>query len=190
MTIIMTILFRNVFQYSNSFFVFFVLWLFVLSLIFLGCLVSSLFSKAKTAGFLSIFILFAFYLPYFAVQDENISISTRGFTSLLSPVAFSLTMGEILKFEGAFIGVQWDNWNDSDQGYSIQLGIFMCAVDTVLYAFFAWYNHSFFFFFFFLTHTRGCELSLSPPRFQKLHVFLFFFAFFFRFLVCSLVCFF
>lgn len=138
-TILMTIFSRHVFKYSNLVLIFLILWLFSFSLIALACLVSSLFSKAKTAGLLSVFVLFAFYLPYFAVQSEDTALQTRLGTSLLSPVSFSLVMSELLTYESAFVGVQWSNWREGSSGYSVSIAIAMLALDTILYTAMAWY---------------------------------------------------
>lgn len=138
-TVAVTIAMIPVFPYSNAGLVFAVFWLFGMSLVPLGLLVSVFFSQAKTAGLVSVFALFVLFLPSFNVSGDNVSLQIRTISSLSSPTAFALVMTEILNYEAAFVGIQMDNFMETDNGYSIQIALIAFTFDFFIYAFLAWY---------------------------------------------------
>ena len=124
------------------------------------------FSRAKTAGTASPFVLLAAFLPYFAVSDPAKDNGSKVFSSLLSPVAFSLISKTIIEFESGFqgmykhivllsysivlydpfmcifaffSGVNWSNMAEMHNNISVWQLLVMLAFDTLLYAVLAWY---------------------------------------------------
>jgi len=129
----------SLFKYSDGGLLFWFFFSFCLSLISLACLVTTFFSRAKTAGTLSPFVLLAGYLPYFGVSDPTKSLGAKGAACIFSPVALSLGANGIVSFEGVFIGMQWNNLGDQVDNFQIQTAIAMMMFDAALYGVLAWY---------------------------------------------------
>jgi hypothetical protein len=129
----------SLFKYSDGGLLFVFFFSFTLSLISLACLVTTFFSRAKTAGTLSPFLLLAGYLPYFGVSDPAKDAASKGLACLFSPVALSLGASSIISFEGVFVGQQWDNLSDTVDNFQAQTAIAMMLFDALLYGAIAWY---------------------------------------------------
>lgn len=129
----------SLFKYSDGGLLFLFFFSFCLSLISLACLVTTFFSRAKTAGTLSPFMLLASYLPYMGVSSADTSESMKNLACLLSPVALSLGSTEIIAYEGVFIGSQWDNAGVAVDNFKVITAIAMMLFDAILYGALAWY---------------------------------------------------
>ena len=73
--------------------------LFSLSSIAMAILVSAFFSRAKTAGVLSMFFILACFFPYFAISGTGYSQNQKQAASLSSPIAFSLGLQQMLVYQ-------------------------------------------------------------------------------------------
>lgn len=129
----------SLFKYSDMGLLFLFFFSFCLSLIALACMVTTFFSRAKTAGTLSPFLLLAGYLPYFGVSDPAKAQGAKVSACLFSPVAFSLGSTNIISFEGVFMGSQWNNAGQLVDNFTLSAAISMMFFDAVLYGFLAWY---------------------------------------------------
>lgn len=164
----------SLFKYSDSGLLFAFFFSFCLSLIALACLVTTFFSRAKTAGTLSPFVLLAGYLPYFGVSDASKDAGSKGLACIFSPVAFSLGAGNIISFEGVFVGAQWNNSQDIIDNFKLGTSIGMMIFDALLYAALAWYLDKIWpreygtplkwYFLFTPSYWRGCFSCRSSSR--------------------------
>jgi ATP-binding cassette subfamily A (ABC1) protein 3 len=156
----------SLFKYSDIGILFAFFFSFCLSLISLACLVTTFFSRAKTAGTLSPFLLLAGYLPYFSVSAADQAVGVKNLSCLLSPVAFSLGSTQIISFEGVFIGSQWNNSSTMIDNFCLSTAITLMFFDAFLYAVLAWYldkiwpreygTHLKWYFFVTPSYWRGC----------------------------------
>jgi hypothetical protein len=129
----------SLFKYSDAGLLFMFFFSFCLSLISLACLVTTFFSRAKTAGTLSPFLLLVGYLPYFSVSDPDKAQGVKVMACLMSPVAISLGSTQIISYEGVFIGSHWNNASDVIDNFTLSSAIAMMLFDAFLYAVIAWY---------------------------------------------------
>jgi hypothetical protein len=118
---------------SNAFLIFFFFYLYGVSLLSLGYLVSKVIKRAKLATVLFPVLLFLFTLPSFSFGVFQLSdlVLERTFASLLSPVAFSFGVSLFSKSESAHLGVQMDNLNGL--GYNYALCALMLFIDILVY---------------------------------------------------------
>jgi hypothetical protein len=137
--LIMFVLSKSVFGVIAPGIIFIVFFLFSLSSIALAILVSAFFSRAKTAGVISLFLLIAIFFPYFAVSGSTYTLTQKQAGSLSSPIAFSLGLQQILKYQDAFTPVNKDNVGEVLGNYSIANSIGFLILDTFLYVLLAWY---------------------------------------------------
>jgi len=129
----------SVFSFSDNTLLFLFFWLFFLSLISMGFLLASLFNRAKLAGIVGPLVLFAAVMPryiFFDSTDEE-GQAVKTLMSLLSPTAFAFAADSFTAYEGAEIGVQWNNLSEGN--FSISIILTMFIVDTVIYGVLAWY---------------------------------------------------
>eukprot|EP00736_Rhodelphis_marinus_P014162 Rmarinus@m.10137 len=112
---------------------------FGVSQIFLAFLVCSFFSKAKLAATVGPILVFLTVMPKYVffgtTRDE--AVTEKYFLSLLSPVAFAFAADELVLYEGANMGVSWNNMHEG--GFSFADCLTMMFVDIILYAVLAWY---------------------------------------------------
>lgn len=137
--VIMTLLLLPFFKYSNAGLIFLILFFFCTSLVSLACMISSLFNASKTAGTLSLAILFLLYIPYNGVVQSGVGPSGKLFGSLCSPTALSLIFDRVITFESAFVGLTTKNVGELNSNFAVSSGIFMLFLDTIIYAILAWY---------------------------------------------------
>jgi hypothetical protein len=111
--------------YSGMGLTFLLFFLFSLTTISFGLMVSTLFSRAKTAGTLSMFLLLALFLPFFAVNDPTVELANKTSASLCSPVAFSLGLSQMLQFNSAFLPLTVDDYSTVYRNYTM---VRLCCV--------------------------------------------------------------
>ncbi|GMP86829.1 hypothetical protein CsSME_00039457 [Camellia sinensis var. sinensis] len=123
----------TLFEYSDKSVVFVYFFLFGLSAIMLSFLISTFFTRAKTAvavGTLS--FLGAFY-PYYTVNDQSSSMILKVIASLLSPTAFALGTVNFADYERAHVGLRWSNIWQPSSGVNFLVCLLMMFLDTLLY---------------------------------------------------------
>ena len=123
----------TIFEYSNKFFVFVYFEAFSLAVISMCFLLSSLFSKSKTASLLGPMMFFVSFFPYYAINDPDFSTTTKTATCILAPACFALGANVFADYEGGLVGIQADNYAKPSFNFSYPLCIGMLLFDTVLY---------------------------------------------------------
>lgn len=139
--LIMIVVSSSVFRYSNGWLV--MLWLeaVALSVIAFCFLVSTFFSRSKTAATLGSVIFFAAFFPYYYVGGVAVTdVATKTWASLLAPTCMALGTDTFASFEGGLVGIQLSNIG---QSYENRLPyvhmVAMLLADSALYFFLAWY---------------------------------------------------
>ena len=99
----------NVFTYSNPGLIFLYFWLFGLSCLAFSVLMSTFFSKSRSAVLVGIPIFLGSYFVGFAVDDPLMSTNEKAGTALLPCVAFSLGTKVITSLETGQMGMNVDN---------------------------------------------------------------------------------
>ncbi|CAN0429001.1 unnamed protein product, partial [Hapterophycus canaliculatus] len=139
--LIMAVVSSSVFRYSNGWLVF--LWLEAVALAVMAfCfLISTFFSRSKTAATLGSVIFFAAFFPYYYVGGEAVTnIATKTWASLLAPTCLALGSDTFAAFEGGLVGIQLSNIS---QSYENRLPyvhmVVMLLADAALYFVLAWY---------------------------------------------------
>jgi len=133
---------RTVFSYSNSFLIFLFLFVFSLALVMFVFLVSTFFSKAKTAATAGTIIFFATFFPYYALTGPGTAgPRAKAAACLLAPTCLGLGADVLAAFEGGLMGLQWDNIHvqPGETNFSFTAAIGMLLLDTVLYGLLAAY---------------------------------------------------
>ena len=129
----------NIFQASNFFAVFLLFFLFGTALTTLCWLISTFFSRAKTASIVGLILVLGLYFPSQAVDGDGSTEGDRRAASLCAPTAFALTLEQLTRFEDNGIGVNFSNMNDLQRNWRFATGIWMLLVDTLFYGILAWY---------------------------------------------------
>ncbi|KAL3632486.1 Phospholipid-transporting ATPase abca1 [Castilleja foliolosa] len=123
----------TLFKYSDKSLVFVYFFSFGLSSITLSFLISTFFTRAKTAVAVGTLAFLAAFLPYYSVDDETVSMLFKVMASFLSPTAFALGSINFADYERAHVGLRWSNiWRDSS-GVCFLVCLLMMFLDTFLY---------------------------------------------------------
>ncbi|KAH6832483.1 ATP-binding cassette A1 [Perilla frutescens var. hirtella] len=123
----------TLFQYSDKSLVFVYFFCFGLSSITLSFLISTFFTRAKTAIAVGTLAFLAAFFPYYSVDDESVSMLFKVLASFLSPTAFALGSINFADYERAHVGLRWSNiWRDSS-GVCFLVCLLMMLFDTFLY---------------------------------------------------------
>ncbi|KAK4412941.1 ABC transporter A family member 1 [Sesamum alatum] len=123
----------TLFKYSDKSLVFVYFFCFGLSSIMLSFLISTFFTRAKTAVAVGTLAFLAAFFPYYSVDDESVSMLFKVMASLLSPTAFALGSINFADYERAHVGLRWSNiWRDSS-GVCFLVCLLMMLLDTFLY---------------------------------------------------------
>ncbi|XP_073045871.1 ABC transporter A family member 1 isoform X1 [Primulina eburnea] len=123
----------TLFKYSDKTLVFAYFFSFGLSSITLSFLISTFFTRAKTAIAVGTLSFLGAFFPYYTVNDEAVSMILKVMASFLSPTAFALGSINFADYERAQVGLRWSNiWRDSS-GVCFLVCLVMMLVDTFLY---------------------------------------------------------
>jgi len=129
----------SVFEYSNKVYVFIYFEAFSLAVINMCFLLSTFFSRSKSASLLGPMIFFASFFPYYAVNDDQFDSSAKAATCVLAPACFALGAEVFADYEGGLVGVQASNVNLETSNFTYNLCVGMLFFDAVLYGVLAWY---------------------------------------------------
>lgn len=127
------------FPRSDFAIIFMVFWLLGVSSSTFCYLMSTFFSKAKTASTVGIVLFIAGYFPLFYLQPDSFSTAAKLGGALLSPTAFGLGLQLVGTLEDASVGATRATVADLTNNWSVGLSLFMMAFDAVLYSVLAWY---------------------------------------------------
>ncbi|CAA7057158.1 unnamed protein product [Microthlaspi erraticum] len=131
--IITTCTMGSLFKYSDTTLVFTYFFLFGLSAIMLSFLISTFFTRAKTAVAVGTLAFLGAFFPYYTVNDESVSTVLKVVASLLSPTAFALGSINFADYERAHVGLRWSNIWLSSSGVSFFVCLLMMLLDSILY---------------------------------------------------------
>jgi ATP-binding cassette subfamily A (ABC1) protein 3 len=124
---------NTLFMYSDKTVVFVYFFLFGLSTITLSFLISTFFSRAKTAVAVGTLSFLGAFFPYYTVNDQGVSMILKVLASLLSPTAFALGSVNFADYERAHVGLRWSNIWRASSGVSFLVCLIMMFVDSLLY---------------------------------------------------------
>ncbi|KAL9264205.1 ABC transporter A family member 1-like protein [Drosera capensis] len=123
----------SLFKYSDKSVVFAYFFLFGLSAIMLSFLISTFFTRAKTAVAVGTLSFLGAFFPYYTVNDPAVPMIWKVVASMLSPTAFALGSINFADYERAHVGLRWSNlWRESS-GVNFLVCLLMMIVDSVLY---------------------------------------------------------
>ncbi|XP_042053846.1 ABC transporter A family member 1-like isoform X2 [Salvia splendens] len=123
----------TLFKYSDKSLVFVYFFCFGLSSITLSFLISTFFTRAKTAIAVGTLAFLAAFFPYYSVDDESVSMLFKVLASFLSPTAFALGSVNFADYERAHVGLRWNNIWRSSSGVCFLVCLLMMMFDTFLY---------------------------------------------------------
>ncbi|CAM9333504.1 unnamed protein product, partial [Choristocarpus tenellus] len=131
----------SVFLYSNKWLL--LVWLSSVSIAVLAfCfLLSTLFSRSKTAATLGSVLFFGAFFPYYYVGGQSVTnVSTKRWASLLVPTCFALGSDTYAAYEGGLVGIQTSNVRQSyDDNLSYLSMVSLLLLDSILYFGLSWY---------------------------------------------------
>lgn len=123
----------TLFQYSDKTLVFVYFFSFGLSGIMLSFMISTFFTRAKTAVAVGTLTFLGAFFPYYTVNDETVSMIVKVIASFLSPTAFALGSINFADYERAHVGLRWSNmWRESS-GVCFLVSLLMMLLDSLLY---------------------------------------------------------
>ncbi|CBJ29591.1 conserved unknown protein [Ectocarpus siliculosus] len=139
--LIMLVVRTSVFRYSNHWLVFLWLEAVALSVMAFCFLMSTFFSRSKTAATLGSLVFFAAFFPYYYVGDKALSgVKTKTWASLLAPTCLALGSDTFAAFEGGLVGVQLSNMTQSYEDHLPYVSmVAMLLADSAIYFLLAWY---------------------------------------------------
>ncbi|KAI7740196.1 hypothetical protein M8C21_031110, partial [Ambrosia artemisiifolia] len=123
----------TLFQYSDKSLVFMYFFLFGLSAIMLSFLISTFFTRAKSAVAVGTLAFLGAFFPYYTVNDEAVSMVLKILASLLSPTAFALGSVNFADYERAHVGLRWSNIWRASSGLCFLICLLMMVLDSLLY---------------------------------------------------------
>ncbi|KAE9465926.1 hypothetical protein C3L33_02162, partial [Rhododendron williamsianum] len=123
----------TLFQYSDKSVVFMYFFLFGLSAIMLSFLISTFFTRAKTAVAVGTLSFLGAFFPYYTVNDQGGPMILKVIASLLSPTAFALGSVNFADYEHAHVGLRWSNIWQASSGVNFLVCLLMMLVDSILY---------------------------------------------------------
>ncbi|KAL8128675.1 hypothetical protein V2J09_017830 [Rumex salicifolius] len=123
----------SLFKYSDKSVVFMYFFVFGLSAIMLSFLISTFFTRAKTAVAVGTLAFLGAFFPYYTVNDPAVPMILKVAASFFSPTAFALGSINFADYERAHVGLRWSNiWRESS-GVNFLVCLLMMLVDSILY---------------------------------------------------------
>ena len=122
-----------IFTFSNYFFIFIVQALYTISLMFHGLLITSFFSRTKTAVVAGVFLLFIEYLLVQLVQKESVAYEAKAGASLSPVIAMSLASDLFLELEATETGISLNTVNLSYNNYDIATALIFFIISSGIF---------------------------------------------------------
>jgi hypothetical protein len=140
LSIVLTVASRQLFQYSNAFYIWCYFMVYFVATTSYGILVSAVFSKSRTAAIIGNLVFFMGFFIFIGLQGANPSRSQILAACLHLATAFTYGTNAFSEYEGARVGVTQTTWNVS-QKYNItfQDCLTMMLVDAIWMGIMAWY---------------------------------------------------
>ncbi|XP_043815842.1 ABC transporter A family member 1 isoform X2 [Manihot esculenta] len=130
---------NNLFQHSDKSVVFVYFFSFGLGAIMLSFLISTFFTRAKTAVAVGTLSFLGAFFPYYTVNDQAVPMILKVLASLLSPTAFALGSINFADYERAHVGLRWSNIWRGSSGVNFLVCLLMMWLDMLLYCAFGLY---------------------------------------------------
>ncbi|KAF5176169.1 Abc transporter a family member, partial [Thalictrum thalictroides] len=99
----------------------------------LSFLISTFFTRAKTAVAVGTLSFLGAFFPYYTVSDADTPMILKVMASFLSPTAFALGTVNFADYERAHVGLRWSNIWQGSSGVNFSVCLLMMLLDTVLY---------------------------------------------------------
>ncbi len=122
------------FMYSNWFILFIFFFLYGISLFSFCLLIAALFQKGRIAGVTGIIVYFATFVIYVMVDSQNISANVKFLCCFIQPLAESLGILSISKYERGNIGVNFSNATEFSYNFRFSTSLLMMVGDAAIYA--------------------------------------------------------
>ncbi|CAH0482415.1 unnamed protein product [Peronospora belbahrii] len=122
----------GLFSNSSVVLIFLFFFLFSLSVLAYGFMISTIFSKARVGAFVGMVLFFLMYFVSTAFTTET-SENKKTVGCLLSPVALSLGITVLSNLESTGTGVTFSNADVLNDNFRFSRSLLMFAIDTVLY---------------------------------------------------------
>ncbi|CAM9264642.1 unnamed protein product [Heterosigma akashiwo] len=130
----------TVFKYSDSWLIYLYFLSFGVAIISLCFLISTFFSRSKTAATLGPVIFFALFFPYFPASALKWGVRAKTWACLAAPTCFALGADAVAAYEGGLVGVHTFNTGERTGDFSFARCVGLLALDALLYAAAAWYT--------------------------------------------------
>lgn len=139
--LILLVVWDSVFRYSDHWLVFVWLEAVALAVMAFCFLISTFFSRSKTAATLGSIIFFAAFFPYYFVGGNAVTdVASKTWASLFVPTCMALGTDTFAAFEGGLVGVQRSNIHQSYEDRLPYVNmVTMLLIDAALYFVLAWY---------------------------------------------------
>uniref|UniRef100_A0AAV1TLF6 ABC transporter domain-containing protein n=1 Tax=Peronospora matthiolae TaxID=2874970 RepID=A0AAV1TLF6_9STRA len=122
----------GLFSNSSMGLVFLFFFLFSLSVLAYGFMISTIFSKARVGAFVGMVLFFLMYFVSAALTPET-GESQKTAGCLLSPVALTLGITALSNLEVTGTGVNFSNASALNENFRFSTSLLMFAIDTILY---------------------------------------------------------
>ncbi|KAK4797503.1 hypothetical protein SAY86_029829 [Trapa natans] len=123
----------SLFKYSNKSLVFVYFFCFGLSAIMMSFMISTFFTRAKTAVAVGTLSFLGAFFPYYTVNDPAVPMIFKVIASFLSPTAFALGSINFADYERAHVGLRWSNIWRASSGVNFLVCLLMMLLDSLLY---------------------------------------------------------
>jgi ATP-binding cassette subfamily A (ABC1) protein 3 len=155
LAVILMVAGQGLFEYSENIYIFLYFMCFFMSSLAYSFLVSTLFSRAKSASILGTFVFFMGYFIYIGL-DGSSALSRNDMMLACMHPASAFTFGTLafMEYEDAQIGVTSTTWTTSNE-YEISFAdtLLMQVINTLYLSFLAWY----------LSQVWRTEFGLAKP---------------------------
>ncbi|TMW59992.1 hypothetical protein Poli38472_000034 [Pythium oligandrum] len=122
----------GLFEHSDGVLLFLFFFLFGLSVLSYGFMLSSIFSTARTGAFVGIIGFFIMHAVVNAFNDSS-SESSKNAASVLSPTALAFAIGVLSEVETSHVGIHFSNASSTVNHYRFGNALWMFAFDSILY---------------------------------------------------------
>ncbi|KAF1328207.1 Atp-binding protein, partial [Globisporangium splendens] len=117
---------------SDGGIIFLFFFLFSMSVLSFGFLISTLFSRARTGAFAGMILFFFMYFVSSGFSDSA-SIGSKAGGCLLAPVALSFGAEALATMESTGVGMNFGNASTVNDTFSFNIALWMLFIDTILY---------------------------------------------------------
>uniref|UniRef100_K3W614 ABC transporter domain-containing protein n=1 Tax=Globisporangium ultimum (strain ATCC 200006 / CBS 805.95 / DAOM BR144) TaxID=431595 RepID=K3W614_GLOUD len=122
----------GLFASSDGGIIFLFFFLFSMSVLSFGFLISTLFSRARTGAFAGMILFFFMYFVSSGFSDSA-SIGSKAGGCLLAPVALSFGVQALATMESTGVGMNFGNASTVNDNFSFNVALWMLFIDSILY---------------------------------------------------------